>query len=95
MRPLDLLLERLGKYERRNGYYMASCPAHEDPKASLGVSEGDDGRALLRCFAGCESSDIVAALGLEMRDLFPPSANGHRNGLRKASGEPTATWCIC
>ena len=39
MNPVDLLLERLGKYERRNGYYMASCPAHEDSRASLSVSE--------------------------------------------------------
>ena len=87
MMPLDLLLELLGKYERRNGYYMASCPAHEDPKASLSVSEGDDGRALLNCFAGCENSDIVAELGLEMRDLFPPSTDGHQRpqeGRREA-----------
>ena len=95
MKPVDLLLERLGKYERRNGYYMASCPAHEDPKASLSVSEGDDGRALLNCFAGCENSDIVSELGLDMRDLFPPSAAGYRDGHRKAGGEPAATWCIC
>ena len=94
MKPLDLLLERLGKYERRNGYYMASCPAHEDPKASLSVSEGDDGRALLKCFAGCETSDIVAELGLGMRDLFPPSTDRQSNGHRKAGGKPTATWCI-
>src|SRR5215203_5767376 len=94
MKPLDLLLERLGKYERRNGYYIASCPAHEDKKASLSVSEGDDGRALLNCFAGCETSDIVAALNLAMRDLFPPPTNGHRNDHREAGGKPAATWCI-
>ena len=94
MTPLDLVLERLGKYERRNGYYMASCPAHEDPKASLSVSEGDDGCALLNCFVGCETSDIVATLGLEMRDLFPPTTDGHRSGYREAGGRPTATWCI-
>src|SRR5215218_1612140 len=94
MKPLDLLLERLGKYERRNSYYMASCPAHEDKKSSLSVSEGDDGRALLRCSAGCDTSDIVAELGLEMRDLFPPSANGHRTAHKEDSGKPTATWCI-
>jgi len=94
MKPLDLLLERLGKYERRNGYYMASCPAHEDPNASLGVSGGDDGRALLKCFAGCETSDIVAELGLEMRDLFPPSANSDCTGHKEDSGKPAANWYI-
>ena len=94
MRPVNLVLERLANYERRNGYYMAGCPAHEDTKASLSVSEGDDGRALLKCFAGCENGDVVAALDLEMRDLFPPSANVHRNGHSKTGGKPTATWYI-
>jgi len=94
MKPLDLLLERLGKHERRNGYYMASCPAHEDKKASLSVSEGDDGRALLNCFAGCENTDIVAALDLAMRDLFPPSADGRRTGYKEDSGKPAANWYI-
>lgn len=94
MRPVNLVLERLVNYERRNGYYMAECPAHEDTKASLSISEGDDGRALLKCFAGCENGDVVAALDLEMRDLFPTSITGQRNGCKKAGGKPTATWYI-
>ena len=28
--------------------------------------EGEDGRALLKCFAGCDNEDVVAALGLKM-----------------------------
>jgi len=91
---VDKVLERLGKYERRNGYYMAACPTHQDRKYSLSLTEGDDGRALLKCFAGCETSDIVAALRLGMQDLFPPSTNGHPNGHREAGGKPTATWYI-
>jgi hypothetical protein len=27
---------------------------------------------LLHCFAGCATADVVAALGLQMTDLFPP-----------------------
>jgi hypothetical protein len=94
MRPVNRILERLGEYERRDGYYMVACPAHEDTKPSLSVSEGDDGRVLLKCFAGCEVGPIVAALDLEMRDLFPSSTNGHRNGHKRAGGKPTATWYI-
>jgi len=33
---------------------------------------------LLRCFAGCESADVVASLGLEMRDLMPPRESASR-----------------
>lgn len=51
--------------------WSARCPAHEDAQNSLSIGEGDDGKALLRCFAGCELGSIVQALGLQVRDLFP------------------------
>lgn len=50
--------------------FMVRCPAHEDGKSSLSVGRARDGGVLLKCFAGCEPKDIVAALGLEMKDLF-------------------------
>lgn len=46
------------------------CPAHDDRSASGSLTEGDDGRALVYCHAGCEIEDIVEALGLKMGDLF-------------------------
>jgi hypothetical protein len=36
----------------------------------LSISKGEDGRVLLHCHAGCIVEQIVAALGLGMRDLF-------------------------
>lgn len=51
--------------------WVSCCPAHEDAKASLGIGRLDDGRVLLKCYAGCDTKNIVLALGLEMRDLFP------------------------
>jgi 5S rRNA maturation endonuclease (ribonuclease M5) len=53
----------------QNGW-MYQCPAHDDDKASLSVGEGDDGRALVYCFAGCETREVVGALGLVWADLF-------------------------
>jgi hypothetical protein len=35
------------------------CPAHDDRAPSLSISEGDDGRTLLKCHAGCSTADIV------------------------------------
>lgn len=59
----------------------ARCPAHEDNRQSLSLSRGDDGRALLCCHVGCTAQEIVSAVGLTMKDLFPPSENGYvRNG---------------
>jgi hypothetical protein len=52
------------------------CPAHQDHKASLSVSEDRDGRAVLHCHAGCETWDVLAALRLDWPDLFPEGRNG-------------------
>ena len=49
--------------------FMAQCPAHADGRPSLHVAQGASG-AVLHCFAGCEVSCIVDALGLTQRDLF-------------------------
>ncbi len=50
--------------------WTAKCPAHDDRAPSLSISEGADGRTLLKCHAGCATPDILKALGLQMSDLF-------------------------
>ena len=95
MRPVDRVLERLQGVEKHSGFYRAFCPAHDDRSTpNLDVEEGDDGRALLICRAGCENSMIVAALGLEMRDLFK-QPNGHRNKFSSIPPKTTATVQPC
>ena len=54
----------------------ALCPAHDDDRASLSLSEGEDGKALLYCHAGCSVADVTEALGLTLSDLFAPGPNG-------------------
>lgn len=49
--------------------FVAQCPSHDDGRPSLSVRQGDRG-VLLYCFAGCESKDIAADLGLSQKDLF-------------------------
>jgi len=58
---------------RKNGTdkWMAVCPSHADRSPSLAIKEGDDGRILLHCFAGCSAEEITGALGLKLTDLFP------------------------
>ncbi len=46
------------------------CPAHDDTRDSLSVSEGRDGQALVFCHAGCETALVVKEMGLEWTDLF-------------------------
>lgn len=69
--PVELLLGRLERVRKSGRGHIARCPAHEDRSASLSVGEGDDGRVLVKCFAGCEVGAVVRALGLEVADLFP------------------------
>ena len=71
MTPADKLLPLLKKVrQRKPGSWVACCPAHDDKSPSLYVTEADDGRALLKCWAGCTTEEICAAVGLELRDLF-------------------------
>ena len=65
------------------GGWAARCPAHDDRNASLSLTEGRDGRTLLRCHAGCEFSAIVAAMGLKPSDLFPPRASARGDAQRR------------
>jgi hypothetical protein len=69
--------------------WLARCPAHQDQRPSLSIGRGADGRWLLKCQAGCAFRSVVAAAGLEMRDLFP-STNGHEhnNGPQIVSQYP-------
>ncbi|MFA0746759.1 MAG: DNA primase, partial [Armatimonadota bacterium] len=58
-----------------NGQWKAHCPAHDDAKPSLSVTESD-GRILLHCFAGCSVDAICAALGISVADLFVRDNDG-------------------
>jgi len=70
--PIDKILPLLdGVKQTGEGRWLARCPAHEDKHPSFSVREKSDGTLVLRCYAGCENIDIVHAIGLTFRDLFP------------------------
>lgn len=70
--PTQTLLDQLQGVKPITGGYQARCPAHEDDHASLSVSEGVDGAALLFCHAGCTPDAVLDAINLKRSDLFPP-----------------------
>lgn len=74
---VEAILERLQGVRRNGAGWSAKCPAHEDRKPSLSISEVDD-RVLLHCHAGCSVERVVAALGLEIRDLFVSEGSASR-----------------
>lgn len=58
--------------------WQALCPAHGDKDPSLSISF-KDGKILLNCFAGCGYKNILAAVGLEPKDLFLENATMKRD----------------
>ena len=80
--PADTLLARLERVKETGpGQWIACCPAHADRSPSLSIKQTDD-RLLVHCFAGCPASDVVAAVGLTLSDLFDKPLSHHRAALR-------------
>jgi len=71
--PTERVLTRLDSVVMRSTGWVARCPAHDDRNPSLSIREGEDGRCLVKCFAGCTAEAVVGAIGLTMADLFAQS----------------------
>lgn len=83
--PIETLLSRLdGVRQSKHNSWMARCPAHNGDGRSLAITYTDEGRILMHCFAyECEVSDIMAAVGMTVSDLFPTRLPEHRYAPRK------------
>lgn len=99
MTPVERLLAKLPDAKRAGKGWSARCPAHEDRRASLSISEGDDGRALVHCHAGCKADAICAAVGLTVLELMPmanmlPTPTKGKRGKRTAQNFTTARAAV-
>lgn len=65
---------------------MARCPSHNDKEESLSISRGNGGKTLIHCFAGCNTKDIVEAVGLKMQDLYPEDGQQRGRGMAAGAG---------
>lgn len=79
--PLETVVAALEAHGSRGKGSSWQCPAHEDRSASLSVGAGRDGRALLKCHAGCDLDSVLGALGLTVGDISP--AKDEPSGKRK------------
>ena len=74
----DVLLSRLDNVRRYGDGWRATCPAHGSGRnTALSIDLGDDGRVLVHCFAECPAHEVLAAVGLELADLFPERLSHH------------------
>ncbi len=67
---VDALRDNQLTVTRTQGGWVAQCPAHDDRQPSLSISEGQDGRALVYCHAGCGIRDILDGLSVDPQALF-------------------------
>ena len=82
-RVLAALREHSSSVEERNGSWMATCPAHDDAKASLSITQGTDQPVAMVCLAGCDTADVLDAIGLGFPDISAP------RGAQRPAGEWT------
>ena len=73
---LQSILSRLQRVRAYSSYrqgiaYVARCPAHDDRNPSLVIALLPSGKILFCCNRGCTVAEIVKALGVSMKDLFP------------------------
>ena len=64
------IINLLSNAKPQGAGWLAHCPGHEDNRASLSISTGDDGRTLLKCHAGCSPDAICEAIGIKISDLY-------------------------
>src|SRR5262249_16569292 len=68
--------------------WMARCPAHDDRAPSLAIANAKDGKVLVRCHAGCDQRDVIAAL--RARGAWESRGQGAGRFLCKVDRQPPA-----
>jgi len=82
----DLLNRFDGVRETGGGQYSCRCPAHEDKSNSLGIKQGDGERIMMNCFAGCQTEDVLGAVGLTFKDILP--SNDYNEQVKEKGFNP-------
>jgi putative DNA primase/helicase len=81
----ETIARALGGRKAGQGW-TARCPAHDDREPSLSIRDAD-GKVLVRCHAGCDQWDVIAAL--KARGLWVgPARRPLRRSSRRKVAEP-------
>jgi hypothetical protein len=84
---IDALLARLDRVQATAHGWRADCPTGHKTHGTLSIAQGDDGRVLLHCFAGCAASDVLGGLGLTLADIQPARIRDESPEGRRAARE--------
>ena len=85
---IDRLISQLeqGGYDPRStgpDGWESRCPAHNGDRWNLSITRKSDGTILVHCHRGCSSTEVLDAIGMTLRDLFPQSDHFSGNGHPK------------
>ena len=93
-------MERLGAAldatPKSGGGLMAHCPAHEDRNKSLSIDSANDGKILLRCFAGCSQESVINEL--RARGLWNADTQAYQPSFQKSAAPRKSKyidWTTC
>lgn len=71
--PRERLIELSHEFNnvqwRGEDSFFCNCTSHDDKKASLEISLGNNDNIVFHCFAGCSTEKILASKGLTFRDI--------------------------
>ncbi|MCX5760904.1 MAG: AAA family ATPase [Gemmatimonadetes bacterium] len=81
-------LELLTGVQGGNGKWTARCPAHDDHRASLSVTEAQDGEPVVHCHAGCDWLAVFAAVPYERPRKDRDLRGGYSTSRREVAVYP-------
>ena len=90
---MEELCARLEGVQGKGPHRRAICPAHQSKHKtrSLSVLEKEDGRILMKCHASCGIDSVLAALGIEFDELYPPRLP---DGVHSRPMERKSPWGV-
>ena len=95
MTPAEKFLSRVeGVRQTGPGRWLFRVPTRKDKRPSGSARELEGGRLLIHDFAGDSAVDILAAVGLEMSDLYPENSAHHGKSERRPFLAMDALRCV-
>lgn len=93
---IQTLIARLDRVKQTGaGRWVARCPAHDSKSGqSLAIRQTDDGVILLHDFGGCGVDEVLAAVGMDVKDLFPKTEQDSVKRQRMPFSYADALRCI-
>lgn len=74
----DGFLSLMPKAQRSSNRARFCCPAHQGKSRSAAAELMPDGSIRIKCFAGCETIEILQAVGLTWLDIIPKHSRHNR-----------------